>query len=172
MQVLVIRHAIAVDREEFKKQDRDDAFRPLTKPGRRKMRKAARGLRTVISKVDVLATSPLTRALETAEILSEAFDGAKIQRRSELIPSKRPSAIGQWLAGLKLQKKDAAVMLVGHEPHLGLCIGWMLSGLQDSFITLKKGGACLLEFPDAVKPGQAKLLWTLTPGQLRRLRKV
>ena len=63
------------------------------------------------------------------------------------------------------------VVLVGHEPHLGVFVSWLLTGLQESFVELKKGSACLLEFEKDVKPGRARLLWAMKPGQLRELGK-
>src|SRR5690242_10606501 len=70
LRVLAVRHAIAVEREDFAKDGGTDALRPLTKTGRRKMRQAAEGLLTLVSKIDALAASPLTRAAQTADILA------------------------------------------------------------------------------------------------------
>jgi hypothetical protein len=47
----------------------------------------------------------------------------------------------------------------------------MCTGLQESFIRLKKGGACLLRLNPDIKPGRATLLWSLAPAQLRGLGK-
>ena len=62
-----------------------------------------------------------------------------------------------------------SVVIVGHEPGLGQLVSWMLTGLRESFIPLKKGGACLVEFEGEVKPGRGKLLWAMKPSQLRKL---
>jgi phosphohistidine phosphatase len=62
-----------------------------------------------------------------------------------------------------------AVAIVGHEPHLGQFVSWALTGLRESFVELKKGQAVLLEFPDEVRPGRARLVWSLRPGQLRKI---
>ena len=61
------------------------------------------------------------------------------------------------------------VAIVGHEPHLGILVTWLMAGLNASRVALKKGSACLLEFPDTVAGGSATLLWLLTPSQLRRI---
>ena len=68
MNILVIRHAIAADRERHAEQHdgEDDGLRPLTARGRKRMREGARGLRRLVPKIDLLATSPLTRAAQTA----------------------------------------------------------------------------------------------------------
>jgi phosphohistidine phosphatase len=56
MHLLVIRHGLAGDREEFAKTGRPDDERPLTPKGRRRMRRNARGLRTLVPGLDLLAT--------------------------------------------------------------------------------------------------------------------
>ncbi len=61
------------------------------------------------------------------------------------------------------------MVVIGHEPHLGQFISFALTGLRDSFIQLKKGGAVLLEFEHEVRPGRAKLVWSLRPKQLRSM---
>jgi hypothetical protein len=45
----------------------------------------------------------------------------------------------------------------------------MLTGLQESFVRLKKGGACLVELKEQVRSGRGRLLWSLAPAQLRQL---
>ena len=76
------------------------------------------------------------------------------------------TALLKWL---QAQRPDATVALVGHEPQLGTFAGWMCTGLQESFLSLKKGGACLLRLKADVKPGRATLVWSLAPRQLRAL---
>ena len=165
MQLLIIRHAIAEDREAFAKSGEEDALRPLTKDGKKKMRKAAGGLRDLVPKLNLLATSPLTRAAQTADIISEAYGGLRPLPVAALAPGKKPSSLVAWLQD---QRPDLTIALVGHEPDLGLFVSWMLTGLQESFVELKKGGACMLDLGDAdVKPGRAKLQWFVKPSHLR-----
>jgi phosphohistidine phosphatase len=83
-----------------------------------------------------------------------------------LKPERRVKAVLQWLRG---QSGNASVALVGHEPQLGVLISWLLSGRQQSFVKLKKGSACLLEFAGEIESGGATLLWMLKPSQLRKL---
>lgn len=167
MKVLLIRHAIAEDREVFARSGKPDAERPLTREGRRKMRRAARGLRTLVPKLDALAASPFARAAETGDLVAEAYgDGLRVATCAPLTPGKPLPALIHWL---RHQPPAATVALVGHEPHLGTFASWLLTGLQESFLPMKKGGACLLEFEQEVKPGRALLRWALRPGQLRQL---
>ena len=166
MQLLVVRHAIAEDPAEYAQRHPDDAGRPLTADGRKKMRKAARGLRTLVPELDALATSPLTRAVQTAEILAEEFDGPTPVQAASLAPAQPLSALAEWL---DRERRRDVVAIVGHEPSLSRAVSWFLSGTDRSFLELKKGAACLLEFSDHVTSGEGILLWSLSPGQLRTL---
>lgn len=166
MNVLVIRHAIAEDRRRFAKTGQDDGLRPLTARGRRKMREAVSGLRRTAPEIHLLATSPLTRAAQTAELIVGAYRGIKTVELPQLAPDKPVRGVLKWLQD---QRFDATVALVGHEPQLGLFVSWMLTGLEESFVELKKGAACMLSMEEYVKAGRARLLWSLKPSQLRRL---
>ncbi len=167
MKLLVLRHAIA---EDVRKRDAGDAAedrrRPLTPVGRKRMRRGARGLRKVVDRINVLASSPLLRATQTAEIVRKAYDLPKAVQISQLAPSKSVNGVLHWIA---LQKPDATIAIVGHEPQLSTFVSWALTGLQESFVVLKKGSAVMLEFEKEIKPGRAKLVWMLKPSQLRAL---
>lgn len=165
MQLLMIRHAIAETPEEFAASGADDGLRPLTKDGRRKMAAGAKGLRRLVPALDVLAASPLVRAQQTAAIVAERYGDIPIVTTPALQPDGKPSAFLSWL---RTQEGDV-VAAVGHEPHLGVLVTWLLTGLAESRVPLGKGGACLLEFASRPQKGDAKLRWALTPGQLRRI---
>ena len=64
----------------------------------------------------------------------------------------------------------ATLALVGHEPNLSTFLCWLLTGLHESFIELKKGGAALVEVTHPAAAGRGKLQWILKPSQLRGLR--
>jgi len=163
--LLLVRHAIAEDRGEFARSGRPDGERPLTAKGIRRMRLAARGLREELAELAVLATSPLVRAVETAEILAEAFDGIRVERVNALAQGP-PDAVLAWYRGVA---EAGTVAAVGHEPYLGAWASWLLAGPAADFVAFKKGGACLLEFPGRIEPGGAVLRWHLGPSQLRAL---
>ena len=165
MQLLLIRHAIAEEREDFAKTGKDDRLRPLTDEGRKKMKQAARGLKGLVPEIDLLATSPLTRAAQTGAILDSVYGGLKEVEIDELAPETTSEDFLRWL---RKQKKDA-VAAVGHEPSLSLILSWLLTGNERRLFAFRKGGACLLEFPDEPAAGTATLLWALTPSQLRGL---
>src|SRR2546425_6812457 len=73
MQLLVVRHGIAVEQDEWAREHSDDTERPLTAEGKKKMKECAKRLRAIVPRVDVVATSPLTRALHTAAILAKIY---------------------------------------------------------------------------------------------------
>jgi phosphohistidine phosphatase len=165
MKLLLIRHAIAEESEDFAKTGRDDRLRPLTDEGRKKMKQAARGLQEIVPEIDLLATSPLTRAAQTGAILDSVYGGLSEVEIEELSPEATP---GDFLRWLRKQKADT-LAAVGHEPSLSLILSWLLTGTERRIFAFRKGGACLLEFPDEVAAGTATLLWALTPTQLRDL---
>jgi phosphohistidine phosphatase len=159
MRVLVIRHAIAAPREAPGVADGD---RRLTSRGKKRFRKAARGLARIVGRPDVLLTSPLARAVETAEIAAEAW--GKIDPIPEpLLADGEPEAV---LASLASRDTDAVVALVGHEPHVSALLGHLTGGRGES-LPFKKGGAALVELPDGGGAGSGRLIWFL-PGRLLR----
>lgn len=166
MLILLIRHGIAEDRDGWARAKHADDERPLTRAGRRKLRGVARGLKRVVPKITLLASSPLTRAIESAQIIAKRFPDVPVLQITHLSPRKPPAGLLSWL---QTQPKDATIALVGHEPHLSTFAGWMTTGLQESFIDLKKGGACLLQIGSELKPARARIVWVLKPNQLRKL---
>ena len=165
MQLVVIRHAIAMEREEFAPTGRDDSLRPLTDKGEAKMKRAAAGLRDLVPSVDVLAASPFTRAQQTAAIVGDAYDGLHVETTSSLEPE---SAMDDFVEWLRAQRGDT-VAVVGHQPHLGTLVTWLMTGIEESRVPLKKGAAVLLEFPAVPSSGTGLLHWALTASQLGRL---
>lgn len=165
MKLLIVRHGAAGKREEWEAQGKDDRLRPLTPKGKKDVRRVATGLVRLVPALDLIATSPWTRAAQTAEILEEAYDCGTIQVE-ELTADRRPEELKPWLSE---QRRKEAVGLVGHEPHLGLLVGYLLSGKSVSFVDLKKGGACLVEIEDPSKPGSGCLEWLMTDRELRQL---
>lgn len=166
MDLLVIRHADAGDAVDFAKSGRPDDERPLSDEGRKKMRQVARGLHQIVPRIAVLATSPLERARQTAEIVAAEFDDPAIETAPALRPGEPPAALASWL---ERRRADGVTAVVGHEPHLSTTVGWLLTGKAHSVLDLKKGSACLLWCDASWGPGAAVLRWALTPAQLRAL---
>lgn len=164
MVLYLVRHAIAVENGTPGYSDED---RPLTEEGIDRMQRAARGLARLIDPPDLIASSPLLRAKQTAEILAVALQSRDgVTEWADLIPT---AAANKALPQIKSQGTDAsAVMLVGHEPHLSLLTA-LLMGTAPHAFAFKKGGVCALECPAKITQGSAKMLWFLTPKQLRQL---
>jgi phosphohistidine phosphatase len=172
MNLLVIRHAIAEDKEAFAASGRTDDQRPLTEAGRSKMRRAAEGLRATCPRVAVLASSPLVRARETADIVAPAFRVARVEIVEALRPDRPYDDLVGWLRRRvppNGEEEDFTVAVVGHEPHLSGLVTWLMTTRMESRIELKKGGACLLHFERLPAAGDAILRWALTPSQLRAI---
>ena len=166
MELLVVRHGIAEEREVWAREHSDDEARPLTAEGKKKMKECAKGLRALVPRLDVVATSPLTRARQTAVLVAKAYEKGEPVTVESLSPGQHPPAFATWLSG---QRQHKAVAIVGHEPGLGAIVSWLAAGNERSFLDLGKGGACLLDLGDRVAAGEAMLLWVLRPSQLRAL---
>jgi phosphohistidine phosphatase len=166
MKVLVIRHAIAEEREAFAEHGKPDDERPLTANGRRRMERGARGLRTLVPRINLLACSPLVRAQQTAAVVAKVYGTEVGEKTVALSPDAPLDQFAKWLTP---HSDVDVVAVVGHEPHLSTLVTWLLSGISDSRIDFKKGGACLLEIDGQPGPAGAKLLWLLTPRALRQL---
>lgn len=159
MLLLLWRHGPAGDRARWAESGKDDASRPLTEEGRVKTRRAAKGLAALLEDLDVVASSPLTRARETARFALERFPKARRVVRADLVPTADPARAAKWLSGL-----DAgAVAVVGHEPHLSKLAARLLAEGSAPTFELKKGGAALLDLK------ARRLLALLPPKLLRRL---
>jgi phosphohistidine phosphatase len=164
MELLIFRHGPAGDSEKWAKTGKPDAARPLTEDGRDKTAKAAAGLASLVGGLEVVASSRLTRAIQTAELLASRFPKARKVMLSELEPGADPKDTLAALASLGAER----VAVVGHEPHLGRLAAALL-GAKAGSLELKKAGACLLEM-EKPAPASARLLWLLRPSQLRALR--
>jgi phosphohistidine phosphatase len=182
MRLLVVRHAIAMDRAEFHREqiarvkatgkdediENSDDLRPLTDDGIKKMRRNARGLAELVAKPDLLLASPLVRAQQTAVILSAVWLGLKVTECEELQPGTEASVFCNWLKAQSLDRdRDALIAIVGHEPNLSGLVSWFLCGQTKSLFELKKGGACLLDFPAGAGKASGRFQWLATPSMLR-----
>jgi phosphohistidine phosphatase SixA len=173
VRLLLIRHAIAQDREAFRQQGGlEDGERPLVDKGRARMKRGARGLRRYAGGVQQLATSPYVRAASTARILVKRAGFPKALEIDALLPDRHPRELLAWLAQSRPNVSAAKaahpiIAAVGHEPHLSRVIAWCTTGQEEPLGELKKGGACLLRFDAEIASGQASIEWLLKAGQLR-----
>jgi phosphohistidine phosphatase len=163
MKILLVRRAPALARGAPGVLDAD---RPLTPSGRARFSVAARGLARIVGRVDVLLTSPMARARETAEIAASAFkDVAPV-----IEPDLASDRVHATVAALAIHPPDATVALVGHGPMLGVLLARMVGSADAERFALKRGGAALVDLPDG--PASAgQLIWFLPPRVLRALAK-
>jgi phosphohistidine phosphatase len=166
MQLYIVRHGIAIDREDPKCPP--DPERYLTEEGVEKTVQVAKGMAALGITGDLFLTSPYVRAVQTAEIFANALDYAKqkIRRTDMLLPGAEPSHIFRELAR---DKQASSVFLFGHAPQLDDVIATAL-GSKKHLTALKKAGAALVELK-RVSPPIGTLVWLATPKLLRRVGK-
>ncbi len=157
----VIRHGLAGKPLEDKKEDE---LRALTKKGKKEIKSISKALKDLDVEFDEVITSPLIRALETAEIVHDRCGISKKLLVSDLL--KPDSSFEELVKYLNSLKKADTVAIVGHEPHLSAFASYCITHSKDSFIDLKKGGIILLEIEESIKPGKSKLMWLIEPRQL------
>jgi phosphohistidine phosphatase len=163
-QVLVIRHAEAEQPADAMLAGRSDVQRRLTSAGAHQMRKGTGGLITLVDEIRVILSSPLVRAIQTAEIISTAFPKAELLQHARLAPGFNPGKLLSWIT-----RQTSVIALIGHEPDLSLWIGYMTTGFSRSLVHMKKGSVCRLDMPEQAQPGEARIGWCLTLKQLARL---
>jgi len=163
---LIIRHAIAEDRDIAEENNQKDEDRALTKKGKTRMAEAARGLKVIVPELAHVATSPLLRAVQTAGIICKEYRGIRPITADVLRPGLDFHQFADWAHRLP---ESGITALVGHEPDLSTLVSMLLSGQERSFLHFKKGGACLIETPETFKAGNGRMIWFVTPRQLRSI---
>jgi phosphohistidine phosphatase len=165
MFLYLVRHAIAGQPDPA--QWPDDRERPLSPEGEKKFRKAARGLQSLVPSVDVVLSSPLVRAWQTAEILEKKAGWPAPQRLDALEPGVAPADVVNVLLP---HASAQAVVLVGHEPSLHELASYLITGDPATVrMTLRKGGVVCLLCENAPRAGAAQLEWLVSPRILRVL---
>lgn len=169
MQLLLIRHGIAVDPDKFAATGAAEPERPLTDRGVKRAKRAARGLRRTLDQVDLIATSPFRRAVQTAKVFSKMFAGVQVPEIvtiEALAPGSEPQLILEWL---QQHDAQATIALVGHEPDMSRLTAFLTTGGSADFTRFGKAGAALVRCPNLPAPGNMELVWLLSPPILRRL---
>jgi phosphohistidine phosphatase len=163
MQLYVVRHGIAIDREDPKCPP--DPERYLTEEGIEKTKRVAAAVAALDAAPDLFLSSPYVRAMQTAEIFATALGYAKqrIRRADLLLPGGDPTLFFRELAK---DKQTSTLFVFGHAPHLDELIATAL-GSKHHLTSLKKAGVALLELK-RVSPPNGQLLWLATPKILRR----
>jgi phosphohistidine phosphatase len=148
-----VRHAKAEDAHNG-----DDASRRLTKGGEKSIKAAAPLWRQVNLRPDIVITSPLVRAVQTAELLCE---GLRLSEHPVVDEHLQPGADWGRLAQAMAAHGDARrVAFVGHQPDLGAAVE-LLTGAHS--VRLRPAGVACVEFPGTPEPKTGELAWLLDP---------
>ncbi|MCP2727147.1 phosphohistidine phosphatase SixA [Limnofasciculus baicalensis] len=161
MQLYLIRHGIATEAEA----DTNDTERTLTEKGRQKTRQVAKQLRDKELHFDLILTSPLIRARETATILKEIGLSSQIEEFTSLSPD---GDIHTWINWLEEWRKNTTIKgylaLVGHQPDLGNWAETLVWGETKGKLVLKKAGIIGLTLPETGNPvGESQLFLLTSP---------
>ena len=161
MDLLVLRHGKAEDRGG----DVPDEERHLTKKGIRDIRRVSRWMARSEVVPDIIVSSPLARAKETAEIVADRIGFAgEVVRWDELAPGPDPSAVTARLGELE---GASLPLLVGHEPQLSSLISLLIGAGEEARITLEKGGIARIGDLSTGVGGTGGLQWLLTLRMIR-----
>jgi phosphohistidine phosphatase len=155
MQLWLVRHAVGVDREDF---TGPDAERPLTEKGRRRFRDFCDWLADQTEMPEVVVTSPLVRAADTAAILAKA---ARLKKSNVLSTDLLAPGV-DLTALLELVHEQSAerIAFVGHEPDTSQMLGELIGGGDFDF---GKGFIAAIEFAAAPAIGAGRLRWLIGP---------
>lgn len=162
MQIYVVRHGIAIDREDPKSPP--DPERYLTEEGIQKTKRVAAAVAQLGASADLLLSSPYVRAMQTAEIFAAALDYSKqkIRQTNTLLPGTGALLLFKELAR---EKHAGTVFVFGHAPQLDDVVSTALNS-KHHVASLKKAGVALVELK-RVSPPNGQLVWLATPKLLR-----
>jgi len=161
-ELYLIRHGIAAERGDAWP---DDTKRPLTDAGVKRLRRMTAGLVELGVTFDIVLSSPLVRAMQTAEILA-----AGLQPHPVVVASDALSPGGAYAAVLEDLGRHARrrrIALVGHEPGLGALAARLMGARQA--LEFKKGAVARIDFATLPPTGAGSLRWFATPRMLRKL---
>lgn len=163
-ELYLIRHGLAEERGEAWP---DDSKRPLTSDGISLMRKEARGLARLGVALDVVLSSPLVRARQTAELVAAGLDPKpSLVTVDSLAPDGSYAAI---VSDLEKHARKTRIALVGHEPAIGELAARLIGSRHA--LEFKKGAVCRIDVEELPPVGPGDLRWLLTPKILRSMRK-
>jgi phosphohistidine phosphatase len=161
-----MRHGLAVAQGSVRFSD--DAQRALVPEGKEKMREIGAGLKRMGCELDWIVTSPLVRAVETAEIIAESLASRPPVDVSEAM---RPGGSAEALVTFLAKRPNRTrVLVVGHEPDLSELAARLIGAGSHANLGFKKGGCCLISFDEFPPKSPGQLVWWLTPRLLRKLR--
>lgn len=160
VRLFLLRHGVAEERSaRWSEMDR-----PLTPEGVEKMREEARGIAFLSPGIDLILSSPLKRAMQTAEAVGQTLR-LPVVPLDALASGASPGAVLQALAAYSGR---TGILLAGHEPDLGDLAAHLL-GAPEGTVEFKKGALCCIEVDGLPPQGPGLLRSHLPPAVLRAL---
>lgn len=162
--IYLVRHGVAA----LPSADTQDSDRALTAAGTRKMTRVAIGLRRLGVVPDVVLSSPLRRAQETAALLATTLaPDLAVEICQPLAPGTAPADL---VRSLRPYRAARHLMLVGHQPDLGELASHLLTGSAGlAPLPFKKGAVAAIEVASLPPRANGVLRWFLAPKQLRAI---
>jgi phosphohistidine phosphatase len=156
MKLYIVRHGLAGEHGDPRYLD--DRLRPLTDDGRKRFSNTAKALAATGVKVSLIATSPLVRCRQTAEILAERLPGKpKLVEIEALVPGSDLNALIDWTNNQAVSE----VAWVGHAPDVNDLTGHLIARGYAQ-IRFAKGALAAIEFDDLITRGGGELQWLVT----------
>jgi len=165
IQLFIVRHGVAEERGD---EWPDDTERPLTADGVARLRRAGRGLRSLGVAFDVILTSPLVRAVQTAEILAAAHESRPPIAVLDALSPGGPQA-GVITELDKQARKAKKIAIVGHAPSIGELASRLIGSRRP--LELKKGAVARIDVAALPSTEPGTLRWLLPPKLLRAIKK-
>ncbi|MBI3665574.1 MAG: phosphohistidine phosphatase SixA [Acidobacteria bacterium] len=155
MQIYIFRHGIA----ETARPGQDDASRRLTPEGKEKLRRILEAARGAGVRPDVILSSHLKRAVETAALAQEILKIAtSIMKTESLLPAESPEKVWEEI---RQHREAKQVLLAGHEPQFSSLVSYLM-GAPNARVEMKKGAMARVDI-DSLGPRPAGVLvWLLT----------
>ena len=153
-----------------------DTKRQLTVSGKKEVVEIAKSLKKLGVNFNVIISSPLTRAFQTAKIIAKEYNlTEQIEQSEELKPNGSKDYLSNKLSKLNI---DSVILIVGHEPYLSSMINDIISNNADTDrnyntnhnnIVLKKAGLSRIKITSTVPKLKGELRWLLTPRILKKI---
>jgi phosphohistidine phosphatase len=160
MKLYILRHGEAAEHGDPQYKENE---RPLTPKGIQRTKQLAHMLREMEISFDVILSSPLVRARQTAEIVARGLD-EKVDLTDALAPSGNMGKLVEEVNAIHPLPKS--VLLAGHEPYLSVLISLLCTGAADLPVKMKKGALCRLEVEKLTAGKCAILEWLIQPRLL------
>ena len=155
MNLYLIRHSIA----ESISLDKKDFDRELTLEGKEVISKTSQAWKTYINQLDVVLSSPLTRAVQTAEIISSNLQSNQnLVKDNNLGTGSRTSDLIEILNSLEYKN----VAVVGHQPDLSIHIN-NFCGTGSFNLVFPPAALAKIEFENSIKYGKGRLVYFIPP---------